>query len=263
MNYTIALILPFHVLVVDFNSNRVHTLLDIYSPNASLVNEFLRQCTELEVTDMISDKDYTSHLALVKSHEEQGRSSDVQLNDLIAIWECKISDSDSDKLTRTMLHTAIIIYVAREVLNQRAVLLPHISQIFFHTSTPDSDEQILEAGEGTIKLSSRWLLKQLIMHLCNHVDYTCVHKKFGTVLFHKGGNMLTSLSWALGRAGTESDTLYKSKSGQSHTMENATGILIEAGDILNDLIHRKIRKISDEGVSDPTYLNIEKEIQCR
>ena len=34
-------------------------------------------------------------------------------------------------------------------------------------------------------------------------------------------------------------------------MENATGILIEAGDILNDLIHKEIRKISDEGVSDP------------
>ncbi len=70
-------------------------------------------------------------------------------------------------------------------------------------------------------------------------------------LVHKEGDMLSSLSWALGRAGTESDTLYERKSGQSHTMENATGILIEAGDILNDLIHKEIRKISDEGVSDP------------
>ena len=41
---------------------------------------------------------------------------------------------------------------------------------------------------------------------------------------------------------------------------NAAGILIKAGDILNDLIHEEIRKISDEGLSDPTYLNINKEI---
>ena len=112
----------------------------------------------------------------------------MDLNDLMAIWECKLSESNTDKLTRTVLDTAI--FVARELLNQRAVLLPHVSRVFLHTygqSTIDNDEQILEGREGTIKFSSRWLLKQLIMHLCNHMDYKCVHKKFGTVLFHKGG----------------------------------------------------------------------------
>ena len=232
-----------------------------HSPNANLVNELLRQCTELEDTDMISDEDYVcsscykSHLALVKSHVEQGNSSDMHLNDLIAIWEFKLSDSTTDKLTRTVLHTAI--FVARELLNQRAVLLPHVSRVFLHTygqSTSDSNEQILEGREGTIKFSSRWLLKQLIMHLCNHMDYKCVHKKFGTVLFRKGGDMLLSLSWVLGRGATESESLYECKSGQSNTMENTAGILIKAGDILNDLIHKEIRKISDEGLVTPPIL---------
>ena len=65
--------------------------------------------------------------------------------------------------------------------------------------------------------------------------------------------MLCSLLWALGRAGTESDQLY-----ESNAMKNATHILIEAGDIkfYNNLIHKEVRKISDEGMIDPTYSSI-------
>ena len=97
-----------------------------HSPNASLVNKFLYKCSEFEDTHMLCDEDYVcsscykNHLALVKLHEEQGKSSDMELNDLIVIWEYKMYDSDTDKLTRSVLHTAS--YVARELLNQRAVL---------------------------------------------------------------------------------------------------------------------------------------------
>ena len=173
---------------------KVGTCFTRHSPNASLVNEMLCQCSEFEPEDtsILRDKDYVctscykNHLALVKSHKEQGKSSDMELNDLIAIWEYKMCDSDTDKLTRTVLYTAL--YVARELLNQRALLLPHVSRIFLSTyghSTPESDEQILEGREGTIKFSSCWLLKQLIMHLCTHMEYRCVHKKFGTVLWRR------------------------------------------------------------------------------
>ena len=69
-------------------------------------------------------------VVLVYSYEDQSMSSDMHLNNLIDIWECKILDSDTDKLTRTVLHIAI--YVARELLNQQALLLPHVSRIFLH-----------------------------------------------------------------------------------------------------------------------------------
>ena len=54
--------------------------------------------------------------------------------------------------------------------------------------------------------------------------------------------MLSSLSWALGRAGTESEPLYEHTSGRANTMENHASILSKAGDILNDLIHEEIKK---------------------
>ena len=33
----------------------------------------------------------------------------------------------------------------------------------------------------------------------DHMKYKCIHKKFGTILYHKGSDLLVSLSWALGR----------------------------------------------------------------
>ena len=63
-----------------------------------------------------------------------------------------------------------------------------------------------------------------------------VHKKFRTALFRKGGDMLSSLSWALRRGATKSESLHECKSGLSNTKENAAGILIKAGDIILKLL---------------------------
>ena len=162
-----------------------------------------------------------------------------------------MSDSSTDKLTKTVLHTAL--HVAHELLHQGAVLLPHVFQVFLHKcghSTLGTEEEILEGSEGTIKFSSCWLLKQLIIYLCNHMDYKCVHKRFGTVLFRKGGDMLVSLSWALRRAdnnsGLESKSLYKFKTRKSNDTV-VSSVLTEAGNIINDLIHKEISKLSYGG----------------
>lgn len=68
-------------------------------------------------------------------------------------------------------------YVANEFENQRAVLLPHVSKIFlraYHELTDcEGQEQLLE---GTVKFTSRWLLKQQTVHLHSHMNSRCVHK---------------------------------------------------------------------------------------
>ena len=62
----------------------------------------------------------------------------------------------------------------------------------------------LEGLEGIVKFSSKWLLQQLIVQLHEHMSYKCVHKKFGTILYNKRGDLLKSLSWALGSKGSTS-----------------------------------------------------------
>ena len=56
----------------------------------------------------------------------------------------------------------------------------------------------LEVGESLVKFSSRWLLHQLTTYLHPYMEYKYVHKKYGTMLFRKGSDLLKSLSWALG-----------------------------------------------------------------
>ena len=69
-----------------------------------------------------------------------------------------------------------------------------------HTGSIKSVELNLEVGEGTVQISLRWLLNQLIVYLSPYMLYKCVHMKFGTILYCKEVDLLTSLSWALGTA---------------------------------------------------------------
>ena len=113
---------------------------------------------------------------------------------LTKIWESALSDETTDKVSKTILHT--VLYVANELLNQRAMLLPHVSQVFlkeYFQSVPEDTDYTLEGPECTIKFSSKWLLEKLLAHLDLHMEYKCVHKKFGTLLYNKNRDLLVSL----------------------------------------------------------------------
>ena len=127
------------------------------------------------------------------SLESEYMTLDNVLHDNIKIWEYKLSQEDTDKLTKAVLQA--VLYVAKELANQQAVLLPVFSQVFLDTYEPnqpdESSSQVhvhLDVGEGTIKYSTQWLLNQLIAHLQQHASYKCNHKRFGTVLFRTGGD---------------------------------------------------------------------------
>ena len=45
--------------------------------------------------------------------------------------------------------------------------------------------------------SSHWLLHQLVTFLDLYMMHKCIHMKFGTVLFRRGGDIWTALSWPL------------------------------------------------------------------
>ena len=72
-----------------------------------------------------------------------------------------------------------------------------------HSGSIASVELNLEVGDSTVKFSSRWMLNQLIIYLHPYMEYKCVHRKYGTMLFRRGGDLLTSLSLALGALSTK------------------------------------------------------------
>lgn len=230
-----------------------------HSPNASLMNSILYGDSVQDMltpTDYICSTCYKDQLAIVHSHTQINH-----LRDLILIWEETLS-SANDNLTRAILHS--VLYVAHKFENERAVLLPHVCRVFLREYSPDADpesENILESGEGTVKFTSRWLLKQLTVYLHSHMNYKCVHKKFGTILFKKGGDLITSLSWALGTSKFEAneELQYEHSIGQAQP-PNVRKILLEAGNIVNDLIHSEITKSTKSDLISMDQLNIEEQI---
>jgi len=63
------------------------------------------------------------------------------------IWIAKGSDKDSDALTRAVLKA--VLFVAEQLLQQKAVLLPWASQIFLQACIK-SAELNQEVGESTV-----------------------------------------------------------------------------------------------------------------
>ena len=85
------------------------------------------------------------------------------------------------------------LFIANEIYNQRAMLLPQASKIFLKEYGADNDDMYnvnIEYNKTCIKYSSKWLLGQLIIILGVHMSYKCIHKKYGVVLYRNNGDLL-------------------------------------------------------------------------
>ena len=196
---------------------------------------------------------YKSHIAMIKSIENKGSNPENVLEDLIPIWEYKYADEETDKVTHTLLH--VVLYITREFLSQRAVLLPSVSKLFRQEYDQENTASnlYLEVNEGTITFTSKWLLGQFILYFQYHIKYKCIHRKFGTVLFHKGSDLLVSLSWALGR-------MHENSIHDIHTHNqptNQVSVVMEAANIVNQSIHSETANMERENlIHSPIGFNI-------
>ena len=83
----------------------------------------------------------------------------------MSIWDLKLQDPTTDTLTKATLK--VVLYLSESLLQQRAVLLPTVCQVFLetygvsHSGSIASVELNLEVGDSTVKFSSHWLLHQL------------------------------------------------------------------------------------------------------
>ena len=83
-------------------------------------------------------------------------------------------------------------------------------------------------------------------------------QKIRNYLLRKGIDVLISLSWALGMSDTgENCSEPTTKQHSSTTMLNEEQVLTHTGCIVNDIIHKEIKKqTSDSWLVDPTFFSI-------
>ena len=89
------------------------------------------------------------------------------------------------------------------------------------------------------------------------MHYKCVHMKFGTVLYRKGGDLLCSISWALAAQFSFNEPHHFQENDECNHQRTdynkQTAIILNyAGKIVNDLIQEEIRQSSS---LDTQYTN--------
>ena len=173
-----------------------------HCPDVELIIEHIRTAigVELNLTsdDVICSSCYKLHLQIINETNHINKSDDSDL--LVIIDQLDAQRREEHDIAQRALST-VALFVANEIYNQRAMLLPQASKIFLKEYGTDIDDMYnvyIEFNKTSIKYSSKWLLKQLIIILGAHLSYKCIHKKFGIVLYRKDGDLLYSLSWALG-----------------------------------------------------------------
>ena len=157
--------------------------------------------------------------------------------------------------------------MAKQLLLEKAVLLPWACKVFLQSHDPStlkSTRVTIETGESKLLFSGKWLLHQLISYLNSYMLYKCVHKKFGTVLYRKGGDILASLSWALGVQDSSPVDIEDCET-QSHITpvtdhSDKITILCSAAYVINDLIHEENNRQATVRNDHPSSFNIDTEL---
>ena len=146
-----------------------------------------------------------------------------------------------------------MLFAADEILHQRAILLPKAWQVFTkaYLSATTTNQLQLEASDSTIKITSQWLLHQLI--LCS-LKLQMHSPKIRYYFVRTGGDLLTSLSWALGSPKVQAtEQLEYIDRGLGI---NTAQIMHEAGYIMNGLLHNEIKRLATEA-NEPREFNID------
>jgi hypothetical protein len=129
----------------------------------------------------------------------------------------------NDELTIAVLEA--VITLAKNLLKDKAMLLTSACSVF------------LEAY-----MKEPWVILTYNLHIKKYVNFRWVHKKFGTILYKHGGDLFTSLSWAVGanaqnKPQLENIQFYPPKPLHDDDAMN------DAANHLNDLLHEEICKL--------------------
>ena len=104
----------------------------------------------------------------------------------IVVANLKQKSQSLEEGTEMSSLNATKIMVAETIRNQKAIMLPAVTAYFKSGMT--------EVCTRTM----RWLLQQLEEAIGHHLKSACKHRKYGTILYRAGGDLLHALSSALG-----------------------------------------------------------------
>ena len=222
-------------------------------PDASLVQNFLSQNTEftgvIKEGDIVCYTCYREHLVIVK--QSRNTSTDEDLQALLERIKTTMSSvSDIHSLDEALLHATHVcaLSVGDALLQQTALLLPNVYDTFCNTLGEISEQQSIALSQdiqGVV--SPGWLRSQLSLTLENHMSYRMCIKRYGTLIYRSGGDLLHALTVSLGHNRSKT----KKKAELPAEKKNFDQQLIPTCKFINQKVHKCITKLVGEDLECP------------
>ena len=205
---------PFHTKckiceknITDMSKSRV-------CPQPQVIQKYLRDNTdfvgEICIDDKVCYTCYKSHLIIIKHINSTVSSTDADLHLLIAQIQQNIPRvSDVHTLDQAIQFTSnvLAVEVGEAILKQTALLLPSTYEKFCDKLTAMTTAHGIQINEEIPKLvTANWLCSQLSSMLEHHLAFRCSVKRYGTVLYRYGGDLLHALNVSLGSARVQTST---------------------------------------------------------
>ena len=157
---------------------------------------------KIYVEDHICYACYKAHLVIIKLTNNTTDSSDQDLFALIQQLKAELNNEGEictqEQAVSRAVHSSAIL-VGETLLEQNAILLPEVFDYFVSTYNTISQGMVQQRSLHSIA-NPTWLLSQLSALLEQHMSYRCSVKKYGTVLYHYGGDLLHALNVSLGQS---------------------------------------------------------------
>ena len=154
-----------------------------HSPDAEKVSQHLSNQTGqsmiINPNDYLCSTCYKTHCLIIESLKSP-HGSDATLKQAIDQWVNKYNNENIDTLTKAILET--VIYIANNLLLEKAVLLPWACKVFLqsyaeygYTSCITSAKVTIETRDSSVMFSGKWLLHQLIEYLNSYMKVKMCH----------------------------------------------------------------------------------------
>ena len=225
-------------------------------PDPRAIQTFLQQNAEfngkINNGDYVCYTCYREHCVIIKHLQNTVNSTDVDLSATL------------DKIKEEMAHIMSTLYTMDQVLlyashscalrvgdallQQTVLLLPDVFDYFCEKSNEIMKQHdIVFKQDITTIATPRWLRSQLSALLEHHMAYRCSVKRYGTLLYRYGGDLVHALSVSLGQMRNKPHNQGRGETEHSEFQMN----LKQTCEVLNDKIHKCINKLVQQDSASP------------
>ena len=165
-------------------------------PQPDVIEAHLRDTVGFEghitSADKVCNSCYKSHLVVLQESQTISRDSDLQR--LINTFEQASTEADRITSVSELLQAALItttIQVGNKPLAREVILLPTVHNQF-QSYTTELAAASNQQG-SVVSVSAMWVLSGLAANLQHHMTYSCMIRKYGTLLYRSNTDLIPSL----------------------------------------------------------------------